>query len=353
MTSRERVINALNFQPTDRVARSLWKLYGILMLRKEEFDRMNQLFEFDTTRPPFKPGDARRRQNGTYCEVGTYTDAWGCIWHVGQRGVCGEVKEHPLADWSALAHYRPPYELIDNADLTETNRFCRQTTKFIDAGSGVNPFERLQFLRGPEATYIDLAYGTKEIFKLLDMIHDYCCRDIRMWADTEVDMVSWGDDWGSQNSLLISPQMWRDVFKPLYKDYMDILRETGKYTMFHSDGFIEPIIPDLIEIGLHAVNCQLFCMDMEKLGRLYRGKITFYTDMDRQYLLPFGTTEEVREGVRRMRRAFDHGSGGVIANLCWGLADPFENIVAFYDEWQKPFPAGSPDTPAFNLKRWH
>jgi len=336
LTSRERVIKALNFEGTDRVPRSLWKLYGVLMMREDEFDEVNRLYDFDTTRPPFKPGDAEKQQTGAYCEVGKRTDPWGVTWVVGERGVSGEAKGHPLADWSALEHYKPPYELIDGADLSETNRFAAETTKFIDAGSGVNPFERLQFLRGPEATYVDLAYGTKEIFKLLEMIHDYSCRAMRMWAGSDVDMVSWMDDWGAQSALLISPDMWRDIFKPLYRDYVDILREKGKYTMFHSDGFIEPIIPDMIEIGVHAVNAQLFCMDIEKLGREYGGKILFYGGMDRQYLLPFGTTEEVREGVRRWRRALDHGKGGVVAGLCWGLRDPIENVIAFYDEWEKP-----------------
>ena len=61
MTSRERVIKALNFEPADRIPRSLWKLYGVLMMRREEFDEMNRLYDFDTTRPPFKPGDAAKK----------------------------------------------------------------------------------------------------------------------------------------------------------------------------------------------------------------------------------------------------------------------------------------------------
>ena len=73
------------------------------------------------------------------------------------------------------------------------------------------------------------------------------------------------DDWGTQISLLINPQIWREIFKPMYKDYCDLAHSKNKYVFFHSDGFIEQIYPDLVEIGVDAINSQLFCMDIENL----------------------------------------------------------------------------------------
>ena len=94
---------------------------------------------------------------------------------------------------------------------------------------------------------------------------------------------------------------------------------------------------DLIEIGIDAVNSQLFCMDMEKLGREYAGKITFRGEIDRQFLLPFGTEEQVRQGVRRAFKALcpDGVPTGCIAQCEWGLNDPYENVRAVYDEWDR------------------
>jgi len=135
---------------------------------------------------------------------------------------------------------------------------------------------------------------------------------------------------------LISPVQWREIFKPLYKDYFDILKKKGKYVFFHSDGFIRSILPDLIEIGANALNCQLFCMDIEEIGRSFAGKITFWGEIDRQNLLPFGTPEEVRAGVRRVRKALDKNQGGVIAQFEWGKNDPYANAYAVFDEWAKP-----------------
>jgi len=250
--------------------------------------------------------------------------------------VIGEVKEPLLADESDIVRYRPPFELLDNADFSRVNAGCASTDLFVKAGTEVRPFERLQFLRGTERVLMDLAYGSPSISSLIAMLHDFYCREMTMWAATDVDGVQFMDDWGSQQALLISPDMWREVFKPLYRDYCSILKGAGKFVFFHSDGHIQAIYPDLIEIGIDAVNSQLFCMDIEELGEKHRGRITFWGEIDRQGILAFGTPEDARAAVRRVRAALDRGSGGVIAQCEWGLDTPVENIAAVYGEWEKP-----------------
>jgi hypothetical protein len=272
--------------------------------------------------------------SGTYV-AGTHVDAWGCVWHVGEPGVIGEVKKCPLEDWSALGSYQAPWELLEGADLSDVNRSCNENDHFMLVGTETRPFERMQFLRGTENLFLDLAYGVPEVYKLRGMLHDFFVREMRMWADTEVDGVSFMDDWGSQSALLISPDMWREFYKPLYKDYCDILHEKGKFVFFHSDGNIQSIYPDLIEIGIDALNSQLFCMDIEGMAEKYKGKITFWGEIDRQNILPFGTPEDVRKAVRRVRSAMDDGKGGVIAQCEWGTKDPFANVEAVFDEWSR------------------
>ncbi len=339
MTSRERVVRTLNHQPVDRAPRDLWTTPHTPMFRKAEMDKLCRMFEMDFSGPKYKYGTATRKK-GEEATVGTNTDAWGCVWHVGEPGVVGEIKEPMFADWAGFGSYKPPWELLDNADLSEVNKSCeenrkRENAKFMKVGTETRPFERCQFLRGTENVFLDLAYGTKEIMKLLEMLHDFYCREMKMWADTDVDGVQFMDDWGSQKALLISPDMWREVFKPMYKDYCTILKEKKKYVFFHSDGHIAAIYPDLIEIGIDAVNSQLFCMNIEELGKKYCGKVTFWGEIDRQHVLPFGTEEEVRAAVRRVRKALDHGRGGVIAQCSWEKGTPFENVKAVYEEWTK------------------
>jgi hypothetical protein len=342
MTARERVTRTLQHQPVDRAPRDLWSVPGIAMARADELSRLLELFPGDFQAPSYRYGRSGRAQ-GTPNVVGRYTDDWGSTWHVAELGIVGEVKEPCLADWSALAGYRPPFELLDEADLSQVDASCAASSCYMKVGTETRPFERLQFLRGSESLFVDLAYGTAELRRLLQMLHDFYCREMRMWADTDVDGVCFSDDWGAQTSLLIDPALWRELFKPLYREYCQILRGKGKHVFFHSDGQIGGIYPDLIEIGVHALNSQLFCMDLESLGDAYRGKLTFWGEIDRQHILPFGTQEEVRQAVRRVRRALDRGRGGVIAECEWGTGVPFANVAAVFDEWNQPWQPPAPE----------
>jgi hypothetical protein len=277
-----------------------------------------------------------RRATGTNYAVGSYFDEWGSEWVICQDGIVGEVKRPVLADWDLLPSYEPPFELLDEADFSDVNQSCAATDGYVRAGMTVRPFERMQFLRGSEQFFVDLAENRPELWKLREMVHEFFLREMRLWADTDVDGVTMMDDWGTQWALLISPEQWRAFFKPLYADYCAILHDADKDVWFHSDGHIEAVYPDLIEVGVTALNSQLFCMDIERLGRLYKGKVTFWGELDRQGTLAFGTAEQVRNDVRRVRRALDDGRGGVIAQCEWGIETPPENIFAAFEAWLEP-----------------
>lgn len=335
MNSRQRVIKALNFEEVDRLPRSLWRLPGVEMFRKDELNEVLEKYQEDFSAPVYSYGKGKRCK-GNQFTVGEYTDAWGCVWHAAEPGVAGEVKEYPLIDWSNLDSYQIPWELLDEADLTKVNESCAKSDKFVLVGTETRPFERMQFLRGTENLFMDLAYGDSEVYKLRDMLHEFYIKEMKMWAETDVDGVSFMDDWGSQNSLLISPTLWRKFYKPLYKEYCDILHSKGKYVFMHSDGNIESIYPDLVEIGVDAMNSQLFCMNIEKLGSQYSGKIAFWGEIDRQNILPFGTQLDVRNAVDRVARALIKDKRtGVISQCEWGTKDPKENIMAVFEQWLK------------------
>ncbi|MBZ0301707.1 MAG: methyltransferase, partial [Anaerolineae bacterium] len=268
-----------------------------------------------------------------------YTDDWGSVWHVAEAGVIGEVKEPALADWSELAHYQPPWVLLRDRNVDAINRRCVQSDQFMLSDATVRPFERLQFLRGTENLFIDLAYGTSELRRLLAMVHEYYLEDIRRWCQTDVDGVMFMDDWGANQRLLINPETWREWFKPLYREYCDLIHAAGKFAFFHTDGHTAAIYDDFVEIGIDAINSQLFVMDIEALAHKYKGRITFWGEIDRQYVLPFGSPDEVRAAVMRVRRALDDGMGGVIAQCEWGKDNPRQNVEAVFKTWLEPVDA--------------
>jgi len=334
VTGRERVRRALAFQCPDRVPRELWVLPGVQMFRQAEMEAVLARFPPDFVAPDATVG-AGRKASGTPGVAGTYTDEWGCPFTVAEPGVIGEVKRPPLADWAALDHLRPPDEVLDEADLSRVDAGCATADRFVKAGTTVRPFERMQFLRGTENLMMDLAWGVSQVYRLRDLVHEFFMREIALWTETDVDGISFMDDWGTQTNLLISPHMWREVFKPLYADYCRLIHGAGKFVFFHSDGHIVSIIPDLIEIGVDALNAQLFCMDIEEIGRRFRGQITFWGEIDRQWVLPFGTPDDVRAAVQRVRAALDNGQGGVIAECEWGNDVPRANVEAVLKTWQE------------------
>ncbi|MGC9395182.1 MAG: hypothetical protein ACP5J4_10020, partial [Anaerolineae bacterium] len=146
MTSRERVIRALRFEHPDRAPRHLWTLPGVSMFRADELAALRARFPEDIAGPDVRYGRADRA-HGVPNQVGVYTDEWGCVWEVLEPGVIGEVKSAPLDDWAALAHYRPPDEILDDADFSRVNASCARSETFILAGTTVRPFERMQFIR--------------------------------------------------------------------------------------------------------------------------------------------------------------------------------------------------------------
>jgi uroporphyrinogen decarboxylase len=319
MTSRERVKKALNYEEVDRVP----------------FEREMEGIISDIGTPQITFGMGRTR--GVYGVKGTRIDAWGCIWEAAEDGVAGEVRHPILTDWSLLDSFQPPWDVLEQADLSMVERQCEKSDKFmINMFCDLQPFQRMQFLRGTENLFMDLAYGDIEVFRLRDMVHEFYLKKVELLANTNVDGIHVEDDWGTQLALLVSPGLWREFFKPLYRDYCEIAHSKGKHLVFHSDGNITEIIPDLIEIGVDAINAQLDCMDVEKLAGRFHGKIAFWGGFDRQYLLPFGTVEEVRSEVRRIAGAFfKYKRTGIIAQCFFDKGGREENILAYYDEWLK------------------
>jgi hypothetical protein len=256
-----------------------------------------------------------------------------------QAGVIGEVKQAAIPTWNALDQLRIPTEHL-SFDRAAVNAFCRASDKFVTAGCCPRPFERLQFLRGSEQLYYDLGEQSGELLELLRRVHGFYLQELELWASTEVDGLMFMDDWGAQDRLLISPRQWRKLFKPLYKDYIDLAHAHGKKIFMHSDGFTADIIPDLIELGLDAFNTQLFTMDIEALGRQHRGKITFWGEIDRQQILPFGSTADVDAAVRRVYAAL-HCQGGVIAQCEFSAGGRPENVMQVYQTWNELVPGVS------------
>jgi uroporphyrinogen decarboxylase len=332
-TPRDLVYQTLDFAGPQRVARHLWTLPWAEMHYPGAITHMQVDFPNDIVGAPHIYKTPPRTYGDQY-ETGTYTDEWGSVFTSFQRGVIGEVK-HPLIkgeNWEDSANLRLPVELL-SVDTEIINAFCRNSDKFVTGGANVNPFERMQWIRGSEQLYVDIALQTPGMYDVLRHVHSFNCDLLSLLASTQVDALCVFDDWGAQRSLLINPKQWVEVWKPLYKDYVDIAHSHGKRLFMHSDGYTLDILPHLIDLGVDAANLQLFCIGLEQL-RPFRGEITFWGEIDRQYLLVNATPDEVEQAVIAVRDTLWAG-GGCIAQCEFGAGAKPANVYKVFETWNR------------------
>ena len=332
MTSKELVIKTLEFEKPERIARQLWSLPWAQEHFPAELSRIQRDFPDDITGAPLiykQPPKTAGDQYG----VGNYVDEWGCVFENKEKGIIGQVK-HPLVKtWDDLDKMRLPQEVL-TLDISQVNEFCQNTDKFVMGGCLPRLFERMQFIRGTENLMMDIALHCDEFGALLKKVHEFYLEEMQLWAKTNVDGLFFMDDWGAQRSLLIRPQTWRDIFKPLYKDYVDIAHSHGKKIFMHSDGYITEIIPDLIEIGVDALNSQIFCMGVKELGSQYKGQITFWGEIDRQHILPNGNENDIVSAVELVKDSLFQ-DGGVIAQCEFGPGANPDNVYKVFETWSR------------------
>jgi hypothetical protein len=332
MTSRELVRKTLEFASPERIPRQLWLLPYATEHCPNMVNRIHRDFPDDITNPPEVYKIPLLIEGDPYVP-GLYRDEWGCVFENRQCGYIGEVKKPLLKDWNEVDTVRTPDELL-TLDVDSVNTYCGNTGTFVIPGCFARPFERLQFIRTTEQMFIDLMDQPEELFVLIERIHSFYMKQLELWAQTGVDALYFMDDWGAQHSLLISPDLWRTIFKPLYRDYITLAHDHGKYCFMHSDGYIIDIIPDLIELGLDALNSQIFCMGVEKLGERFRGKLTFWGEIDRQHILPYASVDEVTQAVRSARDSL-YSNGGVIAQCEFGPGAQPDNVYRVFETWNE------------------
>jgi hypothetical protein len=328
---RTLIKQTLSFSSPNRIPRDLWVLAWAEIHHPAALAEIRARFPNDIVGAPGFLRELPRTSGDPYGK-GTYVDEWGCAFENIQPGVIGEVKAPLVATWDDLDKVHPP-EAILTIDPDQVNAFYKSTDRFVMAGCCPRPFERMQFLRSSESLYFDLAEQPAEFFTLLDRVHQFYLKEMELWAKTDVDAFYFMDDWGAQRALLISPRQWRKIFKPLYKEYIDLAHQHGKFIFMHSDGYTLDIIPDLIELGLDALNTQLFTMDIEQIGARFRGQLTFWGEIDRQHLLPFGTRNDIIRAVQRVKDAL-YDNGGVIAQCEFGAGAQPENVFQVYQSWE-------------------
>ena len=239
-------------------------------------------------------------------------DEWGAVWE--NIGVChlGEVKKFPLESWEDFPKLHIP-------DIRDPKRFesvrgarKRAGDKFL-MGHGVSLYERVHFIRGLENAWCDIYTDPGKLCELIDILVDMNLYALEQYAKEGVDGYMFCDDWGLQDRLMIQPGKWRELWKPRYAKVYAKAHGLGIRTMLHSCGHITDILEDLIEIGLDVIHMdQQENMGLDVLSKRFGGRITFYSPVDIQTVLPRGDYDEIRAYCRKLVKAFATPQGGFI-----------------------------------------
>ncbi len=341
MTSKERVHAALSRKPVDRVPIFIW-------------------FHLDTTRrlaslleiPPSFVGEAMGNDirqtwvNNNHAMEGIvhenegdeHTDFWGIHWRRVDR--FNQIAGFPLenAERDQILTYRFPYDHVEELLNQMTPVLKDATTCFI--GCDISPcvFEMYFRLRGMGNALADMASDdelTREMFRRsadfsITLAGQVCKRFPLDWLWT-------GDDVAGQDSMMMSPSMWRDQIKPELQRIFNVGKAADLWLAHHCCGSLRPIIPDLIEMGIDVLNpIQSNCpgMDPLELKKEFGHDLAFMGGVDTVDLLPHGTVNEVRKTTARLLQGMTTDGGGYILAASHTIPPetPDENIFALFTE---------------------
>lgn len=329
MTPRERVYRALEFQNTDIVPyqvgftweahRKLAEYYGDPGFEKEIGNHL---------------AVTSHRKLAPWVEVkpGHFRDEWGVVWNRTVDRDIGVVENYVLPE-PDLEGWQTPEprssEVFESyPEFIEANRDMFRVTSI-----GFSLFERAWSLRGMANLLMDFVENPRFVHDLLDAITEFNLAQIDAAMKYDVDAFQFGDDWGSQNGVLMGPGLWREFIKPRVKRMYDRVHAHGKFVIIHCCGDVKAILPDLVEVGLNCFNpFQPEVMEPFETKKLYYGKLSFYGGISVQRLLPHGTPDEVRGETKRLLSELGRG-GGYIASPSHAIPSdvPAENTAAMIE----------------------
>lgn len=367
MTPRERVLAALNHEEPDRVPTALWGgPYGMV---DELYLKVVDLLGLGEPVAPFREG-----HNITYIDdrvldiLGTDTRT---VWPGASPSSPHPLPEDPerLVDgygqpWNkAFPYYYPAAgilveaESVDEIDqrvswpdvddprwvagVRERARQLREETDAFVVARMVTshgPFQTAGDLRGTEQFLLDLALNPEFVERLVTRVTDTIAGLLENYLQAGgeyFDMIELpGDDYASNTGLMISPRTFRRHFKPALKRLVDTVKSyrPDLKVMFHSDGMIAPLLPELIEIGVDVVHPlePVTKLDQAAIKAEFGDRIAFLGGIDISHAMP-GSHDDVVAEVRRRIDLLGAGGGYILAPSNHLQADvPPENVIALY-----------------------
>ncbi len=236
----------------------------------------------------------------------TEFDVWGIGHSKGSAAAFHMTRmHHPLKgvdDAEMIANYPlPSFSITENQSMVNAVKELHGNGLAVISDLQMTIWEISWYLRSMEELIMDIMMGDEKATILLDRTTEYACEKARFYARANVDVLSLGDDLGTQAGPMISMEMWEQWFKPRHKKVIEAAREIKPDILifYHSCGHYTPFIDGLLEIGVDILNpIQPECMNFNEVHQQYGDRASFWGTLGSQQLLPFGSKEEIRDEVR-------------------------------------------------------
>jgi uroporphyrinogen decarboxylase len=359
MTSKERMQTAMEHQEPDRVPYMATFVPEVELLLKEKYKKelegmrsnveikyqgmteLDLLFGHDMLLLTYGMSTGYYRDT----DSDTYKDEWGITWRkipydtINGTGYYTEIVDFPLADDDSVDSFVPPDP--DNEDMDYADEVIAKygKEKYICGIIDCSIFEALKYLRGITQSLIDIIQNKDIAHKVMDMSVEYHLKLGYKLLERGVDILWLADDIGGEHALLMSPETFREMVKPKMGYMISELKKRDKNVKvaFHSDGYIEPVIDDIIEVGVDLLNpVQPESMDPSFIKKRYGNRIALWGTVSTQSTLPFKKSADVENEVKERIKTCGPGGGFLIApthNI--QLDVPLENIRAFFSAIEK------------------
>lgn len=352
MTSRDRVLIALNHEEPDRVPIQV-------DFTPEIAEKLSKYFKIENSTAEAYSGKASElpivlghdllvawhgiaTSYYQHDDKDEYVCEWGIKWRWIEYpgGKYTEMVKPPLSDESKLTSYSCPDP--HEAWRYDAVKFLKRdygNSHAIVGGMPCTLFEAAWYLRGMDRFLMDLVVNKDFAHELLNKLFDFQLATGTALAAEGVDIIWIGDDFGTQDSIIISPDLWREFFKPLYAKLIKAFKEVNPIVKvaYHSDGNIEALLPEYIDAGVDILNAvQPKSMDPAHLKKKFGNNLSFWGTIDIQETLPHGSPGDVENEVKLRIQTVGQG-GGLILGPSHNIQPdvPFENILAFYDSVKK------------------
>ena len=368
MTPRERVLTALNHQEPDRVPVALgggpyglvddlyFRLLKLLALGNPVApfrqghnisyldDRVFERLGIDTRYvwPRASPSSPSRETD----DLGLFLDGFGQPWkralpyYYAAQGMLSQATR--IDEIDQLVHWPDTDDPRWTVGVRERAQTLRENTDaFVVARmvTSYGPYQTACNLRGAEEFMVDLALNEEFAAALMERITQTMVGLLRGYlaaCGDYIDMMELpGDDYAGNETLIISPQMFRQIIKPALKQLITVIKEYRPEikVMLHSDGAITKLLPDIVDLGvdvLHPLE-PLPAMDLSQIKAEFGKELTFLGGIDISHAMP-GSRDDVVEETKRRLQQLAPGGGYILAPANHLQADvPPENVVTLFE----------------------